>query len=132
MLTHRGAGRVQDGLSLGVVHHHLLQALEILLRQLLPVPNEPGQAAVHRVVGHDLDELREVVAVPFAADTGRTSEHTGRRFPLRQERGIHSRMYRPTTEPRHTTADRAHVLGESSVPPVSIQPALQCAVCGKH
>lgn len=67
MLTHRAARGVQDGPGLGAVHHHLLQALQALLRQLLPVADEPGQAAVHRVVRHDLDQLGEVVPVPLAA-----------------------------------------------------------------
>lgn len=66
-LTHRAAGCIEDGLRLGGVHHHLLQALQALLRQLLPVPDEPSQAAVHRVVGHDLDQLWEVVTVPLTA-----------------------------------------------------------------
>ena len=67
-LTHGGARRLQDGLSLGAVHHHLLQALQTLLRQLLPVSNELRQAAVHRVFWHNLDKLGEVVAIPFTKD----------------------------------------------------------------
>lgn len=75
-LTHRAARCIEDGLSLGGVHHHLLQALEALVCQLLPVPNEPSQAAVHGVVRHDLDQLWEVVAVPLAAQTRQTLEHS--------------------------------------------------------
>lgn len=67
LLTHRAASCVEDGPSLGGVHHHLLQALEALLRQLLSVSDEPSQSAVHRVVGHDLDQLWEVVTVPLTA-----------------------------------------------------------------
>lgn len=72
LLTHRAARYIQDGLSLGAVHHHLLQTLKTLVSQLLPVADEPGQAAVHWVVRHYLDQLGEVVAVPLAAQT----EHT--------------------------------------------------------
>lgn len=67
LLTHRAACCIQDAPSLGCVHHHLLQALQALLRQLLPVPDEPSEAAVRGVLGHDLDQLWEVVAVPLAA-----------------------------------------------------------------
>ncbi|KFO72810.1 hypothetical protein N303_05239, partial [Cuculus canorus] len=62
-LTHGGARGLQDGLGLGGVHDDLLQPFQALLAQLLAVPDELGQAAVGVVLGDDLDELGEVVAV---------------------------------------------------------------------
>ncbi len=149
MLTHGGARRVQDGLSLGIVHHHLLQALQILLRQLLPVSDELSQSAVHGVVWHDLDQLWEVVAVPFAADARQTwlkkkkntqshsvmskaqaanlgNQNVNQWHALRVTAHVNEWqwMSHPTALPHQTTAGRADVLGEVIVPPVSIQPAL--------
>lgn len=69
MLTHGGAGGIQDGLSLGTVHDDLLQPLQALLAQLPPVPDELGHPAVHGVLRDNLDELREVVPIPLAVGT---------------------------------------------------------------
>ncbi|KFV61201.1 hypothetical protein N307_14014, partial [Dryobates pubescens] len=63
LLTHGGAGGLQDGLSLGTVHDDLLQPLQALLAQLLAVADELGQLAVGVVLGGDLDQLGEVVPI---------------------------------------------------------------------
>lgn len=108
-LTHRAAGRVEDGLRLGGVHHHLLQALQALLAQLLPVADEPSQAAVHRVVGHDLDQLREVVTVPLTAQKREPVT-----APARPDRPRITRLTRKVfcpTVPLGQASGRAHVLG---------------------
>lgn len=64
-LTHRCAGRFQDRLGFSAVHCDLLQRLQALLAQLLPVPDKLGQLAVCSVVAYYLDQLRKVVAIPL-------------------------------------------------------------------
>ena len=63
--THAGLARIDDGLGPAAIHQDGFQLLQLVNRQLLPVLDQLDAPGEQGVLGHDLDQLGEVVAVPL-------------------------------------------------------------------
>ena len=67
---HGALAGVDDGLGPGAVHQNLLQLLEQVLGQLLPVLDELHNPGVESILWHNFDQLWEVVGVPLSDPHG--------------------------------------------------------------